>query len=90
MVRARLISDWFLPGTEPKRQSTIVQKFPVDRASGKLAIPGTPPENVEERTFYVFPPQAQDWYSALSDEEKGQLPRAAHRLGYQRSQCGGG
>ena len=68
------ISDWFLPNTAPTRQSTIVQQFPIDKATGKLAAPGTPPENVENKLFYVFPPQAQDWYNSLSDEQKARYP----------------
>lgn len=55
------ISEWFVPGTEPKAQSTIVQKFPINKETGKIAVPGTPPDKVEEKVMYVFPPQAQDW-----------------------------
>ena len=68
------LADWFLPDTAPERQSTIVQQFPIDKASGKLAVAGTPPENVENKTFYVFPPQAQDWYSSLTDDQKAAFP----------------
>ncbi len=66
----------FMPGTKPTRTSTVVQKFPINRETGKLALPGTPPEQVEEKVMYVFPPQAQDWYSSLSEDEKKQYPIA--------------
>ncbi len=70
------ITELFIPGTEPKEQSTMVQLFPINIETGKLALPGTPPELVEARPMYVFPPQAQDWYASLSDEEKAKMPQA--------------
>ena len=69
-------NEIFLAGTQPERTSTIVQRFPINRETGKLALPGTPPEMIEEKVMYVFPPQAADWYSGLSDEEKAQYPLA--------------
>lgn len=69
-------NEIFLPGTKPTRQSTVVQKFPINRETGKLALPGTPSELVEEKTMYVFPPQAFDWYASLSEDEKKQYPLA--------------
>jgi membrane peptidoglycan carboxypeptidase len=68
--------ELFLPGTEPERQSTMVQNFPINKETGKLALPGTPPELVELKPMVVFPPQAQDWYATLTDEEKARLPQA--------------
>ncbi|MFC1466831.1 MAG: penicillin-binding protein [Candidatus Brachytrichaceae bacterium NZ_4S206] len=70
------VMELFMPGTEPKQQSTMVQLFPINIETGKLALPGTPPELVETRPMYVFPPQAQDWYASLSDEEKAKTPQA--------------
>ena len=69
------VRELFLPGTEPAQESTMVQKFPINRETGRLALPGTPPELVEERVMYVFPPQAQDWWAALSDEDKQKYPQ---------------
>ena len=69
-------NELFLPDTKPERTSTIVQKFPINRETGKLALPGTPPEMVEEKVMYVFPPQAYDWYNGLTDEEEAQYPLA--------------
>jgi penicillin-binding protein 1C len=69
------VSELFIPGTEPTQQSTMVQLFPINKETGKLALPGTPPELVETRPMYVFPPQAQDWYASLSEEERAALPQ---------------
>ncbi|MDW8350359.1 MAG: transglycosylase domain-containing protein [Anaerolineae bacterium] len=70
------VMELFIPGTEPQQQSTMVQLFPINIETGKLALPGTPAELIETRPMYVFPPQAQDWYASLSDEEKAKLPQA--------------
>jgi len=70
------VNEIFIPGTEPTQQSTMVQLFPINKETGKLALPGTPPELVETRPMYVFPPQAQDWYVSLSEEERAALPQA--------------
>jgi membrane peptidoglycan carboxypeptidase len=69
-------NELFLPNTEPEQTSTVVQKFPINKETGKLALPGTPPEMVEEKDMYVFPPQAFDWYASLTDDEKARLPIA--------------
>ena len=69
-------SEIFLPGTAPTRSSTLAQKFPLNRETGKLALPGTPPEMVEEKIMYVFPPQAADWYAGLTEEERAAYPLA--------------
>jgi membrane peptidoglycan carboxypeptidase len=69
-------SEMFLPGTVPERTSTLAQKFPINRETGKLALPGTPPELVEEKIMYVFPPQAADWYTGLTEEERTAYPLA--------------
>ncbi len=70
------ISELFLPDTVPTQQDTIVQKFPINKETGKIAVAGTPADKIEERIMYVFPPQAQDWYTALTDEEKARTPQA--------------
>jgi len=69
-------SEMFLPGNTPERTSTLAQKFPINRETGKLALPGTPPEMVEEKVMYVFPPQAADWYAGLTEEERAAYPLA--------------
>ena len=37
------------------------QVFRIDRVNGKLATPYTPPQDVEEKVFAVFPAEAADW-----------------------------
>jgi len=69
-------AEMFLPGTEPEQTSTIVQNFPINKETGKLALPGTPPELVEVKPMYIFPPQANDWYISLTDDEKARFPVA--------------
>ncbi|MCL5997354.1 MAG: transglycosylase domain-containing protein [Chloroflexi bacterium] len=69
------VTELFIEGTEPTQQSTIVQKFPINKETNRIAVAGTPPDKVEERIMYVFPPQAQDWYSTLTDEEKAAMPQ---------------
>ena len=69
-------SEIFLPGTVPTQQDTMVQKFPIDKETGKIAVPGTPPDKIEERVVYVLPPQALDWYNSLPDAQKARMPLA--------------
>jgi membrane peptidoglycan carboxypeptidase len=65
-----VITELFIEGTEPKQTSTIVQKFPIRKDNGKIAVPGTPPEMVEEKLMYVFPSQAQDWINEWTDADR--------------------
>ncbi|MBC7260649.1 MAG: hypothetical protein H5T63_01435, partial [Chloroflexi bacterium] len=39
----------------------VHRPFRICRASGKLATPYCPPEDVEERVFEIYPPEASDW-----------------------------
>ena len=69
-------TELFIPGTEPTQPSTTVQNFPINKETGKLALPGTPAELIELRPMYIFPPQAMDWYASLSEEERAAMPLA--------------
>lgn len=71
-----VVSEMFIEGTQPKQASTIVQKFPIRKDTGKLALPGTPPELVEEKVLYIFPSQAQDWINDWTDAERQRYPLA--------------
>ncbi|MBX7215145.1 MAG: transglycosylase domain-containing protein [Thermoflexales bacterium] len=66
----------FVKGTEPTQTSRVVQKFPINKETGKLAGPGTPADKVEERVMYVFPPQAADWIGGWTEDEKKLYPLA--------------
>jgi penicillin-binding protein 1C len=54
-------SEIFVAGTEPTISDNIWQTFAIDRENGKLATPATPPERLEEQTFMILPPEADDW-----------------------------
>lgn len=52
----------YLPvGTEPTGSCRVHQSFAVDRRTGTLAGPMTPPERVEIRHYVVLPPQFAAW-----------------------------
>lgn len=71
-----VIEEWFLPGTEPTSVTNLVQKVRINRDTGKLASATTPPELVEERLVYDFPPIAEEWVNSLkSDEDKKKWTR---------------
>ena len=67
------ISELVLDDTQPKVTSSIVKRLAVMKDSGQLAPPGTPPEQAEEKLFYVFPPQARDWLDGLKEEDRKRL-----------------
>jgi penicillin-binding protein 1C len=52
----------YLPfGTEPTASCPVHQSFAVDRRTGALASPMTPPERVEIRSYAVLPPRFTAW-----------------------------
>ena len=52
----------YLPlGTEPTASCRVHQSFAVDRRTGTLAGPMTPPERVEIRSYVVLPPRFAAW-----------------------------
>ena len=69
-ARARPSPNCSSPAPSRRKRARWSRHFPINRETGKLAVSGTPPELVEQRVLYVFPPQAQDWWLSLSDEEK--------------------
>ena len=54
-------SEVFVAGTEPTISDNIWQTFEIDRETGQLATPATPPEQREQRTYMILPPEADDW-----------------------------
>jgi penicillin-binding protein 1C len=54
-------SELFVPGTEPTLPDNIWQPFEVDKTTGQLAAPTTPPENREYRVYQILPQEAADW-----------------------------
>jgi hypothetical protein len=54
-------AEMFVAGTEPTVSDNIWQAFDVDRETGLLAGPATPPERVERRVYQILPREAADW-----------------------------
>ncbi len=55
------IKELFIPGTEPKGYDNIHQAFLINKETGKLATVFTPPDQVEEKVFAIYPPEAAEW-----------------------------
>jgi penicillin-binding protein 1C len=53
--------EWFIEGTEPKEADDLYRRWRIDRRTGGLAGPDTPPEAVEERVMIMWPPRAWKW-----------------------------
>lgn len=53
--------EWFIEGTEPKSPDDLHRRLRIDRRTGGLAGPDTPPGEVEERVFILWPPFAWKW-----------------------------
>jgi len=54
-------TELFVAGTEPTISDNVWQAFDIDRESGLLAGPTTPPERIEKRVFQILPREAADW-----------------------------
>ena len=55
------VLEYLRLGTEPTAFCRVHQSFAVDRGTGTLAGPLTPPERVEIRSYAVLPPQFAAW-----------------------------
>jgi penicillin-binding protein 1C len=55
------VKELFIAGTEPKTYDNIWQPFRIYKPSGKLATVYSPPDQVEEKVFPIYPPEAADW-----------------------------
>lgn len=55
------VSEYLPRGTEPRTACSVHQSFAVDRRTGALAGPATPPEQIEIRSYAVLPPQYTAW-----------------------------
>lgn len=54
-------TEIFVAGTEPTVSDNIWQVFDIDRETGLLAGPTTPPERIEQRVYQILPREAADW-----------------------------
>ncbi len=55
------VKELFIAGTEPKQLDNIWQAFRIYKPNGKLATVYDPPDQVEERVYAIYPPEAADW-----------------------------
>jgi penicillin-binding protein 1C len=54
-------SEIFVAGTEPTVSDNIWQSFDIDKETGLLAGPTTPPDRIEKRVYQILPSEAADW-----------------------------
>lgn len=55
------IKELFIAGREPKSFDNLWQSFRIYKPSGKLATVYCPPEQVQDKVFPIYPPEAADW-----------------------------
>ncbi len=56
-----VVKEIFIAGTEPVMKCNIHKAFNINKKTGKLATPNTPPELIERRVYEIYPPEAADW-----------------------------
>ncbi len=67
-------TELMIPGTEPTEKDNLYQVYLVNKETGKLATIYTPPEQVEERVYEVYPSEAQDWLNSLPEDRRPSTP----------------
>jgi penicillin-binding protein 1C len=55
------IKALFIEGTEPTEYCNVHRLERVNKYTGKLATACTPPDQVEERVYEIYPAEASDW-----------------------------
>ena len=56
-----VVTEKFIAGTEPLMTCNVHRAYDINRETGRLATPSTPPELVERRVYEIYPPEADDW-----------------------------
>lgn len=56
-----VVTEVFSSGNEPVAYDNLYRTFQINRETGRLATVFTPVELIEERTYMVVPPEAQEW-----------------------------
>lgn len=64
-----VVEEVFLQGTEPSSADNLYQPLRVNRETGNLATLRTPFDLVQERVYFVPPPEAADWAEAAGIEQ---------------------
>ncbi len=55
------VKELFIAGTEPKSFDNVWQSFRIYKPTGKLATVYCPPDQVQDKVFPIYPPEAADW-----------------------------
>ncbi|MGQ9585222.1 MAG: transglycosylase domain-containing protein [Anaerolineae bacterium] len=72
-------TEWFVRGQGPRpAEEDIHQRLRVDRLTGGLATEFCPPEQVEERVYLVYPPEAIEWARSQNLPEPPRAPCPLH------------
>jgi len=66
--RCPIIREWFAPGTEPTGTDTMVREVAINQETGRLATIFTPPQLIERRTYFDYPPAAAAWVESAGVE----------------------
>lgn len=56
-----VVKEIFVAGTEPVMTCNIHKAYNINRETGKLATPNTPPELIERKVYAIYPSEADDW-----------------------------
>ncbi|MDP2728179.1 MAG: transglycosylase domain-containing protein, partial [Dehalococcoidia bacterium] len=67
----RTVKEIFVKGTAPRKVDDTFKPYWIDRRTGQLAGPGTPPDDRELKVFQILPPEAREW---AKDNEIPQPP----------------
>jgi len=59
-----VVTEVFYEGTQPIQQDTYYVRVEVNRENGRRATASTPPDLVEQRVYFRYPPEAQAWAAA--------------------------
>jgi membrane peptidoglycan carboxypeptidase len=59
-----VVTEVFAQGTQPIRADTYYQMVEVNRQNGKRATASTPRDQVEQRVYFTYPTEAQEWAAA--------------------------
>ncbi len=73
-------TELFIKGTEPTTYDNVYQTYEIDRRTGQLAGPNTPPDQIDHKVYRVLPSVAADWTREQSEAgnfEQPPLPEAS-------------
>ncbi|MBN1582901.1 MAG: transglycosylase domain-containing protein [Anaerolineae bacterium] len=56
-----VVKEIFVDGTQPVATCNIHRAYEVNKQTGRLATPNTPPELIDRQVYTVLPPEADDW-----------------------------